>query len=137
MFFGLSKAKLLMGLWPKLTKWVWWLMWVPWPASFHVIRSLPIWNSILMPIRLAIRQRMKIWSFNKVVKTWTSVFWKWRFYGSLKYFQDDEIRLKIVGTRVDANEIFSIGSLMDDYLGLVNWFSCLSNCQLYCHKLSK
>ena len=35
---------------------------------------------------------------------------------------DDEIRLKIVGTRVDANEIFSIGSLMDDYLGLVgNW----------------
>lgn len=33
---------------------------------------------------------------------------------------DDEIRLKIVGTRVDANEIFSIGSLMDDYLGLVN-----------------
>jgi len=33
--------------------------------------------------------------------------------------QDDEIRLKIVGTRVDANEIFSIGSLMDDYLGLV------------------
>ena len=35
-------------------------------------------------------------------------------------YLDDEIRLKIVGTRVDANEIFSIGSLMDDYLGLVN-----------------
>jgi len=34
--------------------------------------------------------------------------------------QDDEIRLKIVGTRVDVNEIFSIGSLMDDYLGRVD-----------------
>ncbi|KAF7235180.1 DNA-directed RNA polymerase II subunit RPB7 [Varanus komodoensis] len=31
--------------------------------------------------------------------------------------QDDEIRLKIVGTRVDKNDIFAIGSLMDDYLG--------------------
>ncbi|MXQ90722.1 hypothetical protein E5288_WYG016086 [Bos mutus] len=30
--------------------------------------------------------------------------------------QDDEIRLKIVGTRVDKNDIFAIGSLMDDYL---------------------
>ena len=35
-------------------------------------------------------------------------------------FLDDEIRLKIVGTRVDVNEIFSIGSLMDDYLGRVD-----------------
>lgn len=35
--------------------------------------------------------------------------------------QDDEIRLKIVGTRVDKNDIFAIGSLMDDYLGLVSW----------------
>ncbi|GLH00708.1 uncharacterized protein GBIM_07000 [Gryllus bimaculatus] len=33
--------------------------------------------------------------------------------------QDDEIRLKIVGTRVDASGIFAIGTLMDDYLGLV------------------
>jgi len=33
---------------------------------------------------------------------------------------EDEIRLKIVGTRVDANDIFAIGSLMDDYLGLVS-----------------
>jgi len=33
---------------------------------------------------------------------------------------DDEIRLKIVGTRVDAKEIFAIGTLMDDYLGLVS-----------------
>uniref|UniRef100_A0A5F4VT49 DNA-directed RNA polymerase subunit n=2 Tax=Callithrix jacchus TaxID=9483 RepID=A0A5F4VT49_CALJA len=30
--------------------------------------------------------------------------------------QDDEIRLKTVGTRVDKNDIFAIGSLMDDYL---------------------
>ncbi|XP_017789513.1 PREDICTED: DNA-directed RNA polymerase II subunit RPB7 isoform X2 [Habropoda laboriosa] len=30
---------------------------------------------------------------------------------------DDEIRLKIVGTRVDATGIFAIGTLMDDYLG--------------------
>ncbi|XP_053133916.1 DNA-directed RNA polymerase II subunit RPB7 isoform X1 [Hemicordylus capensis] len=34
--------------------------------------------------------------------------------------QDDEIRLKIVGTRVDKSDIFAIGSLMDDYLGLVS-----------------
>ncbi|XP_019631079.1 PREDICTED: DNA-directed RNA polymerase II subunit RPB7-like [Branchiostoma belcheri] len=34
--------------------------------------------------------------------------------------QDDEIRIKIVGTRIDANDIFAIGSLMDDYLGLVS-----------------
>ncbi|KAI1290067.1 DNA-directed RNA polymerase II subunit RPB7 [Halotydeus destructor] len=32
--------------------------------------------------------------------------------------QDDEIRLKIVGTRVDATDIFAIGTLMDDFLGL-------------------
>lgn len=34
--------------------------------------------------------------------------------------QDDEIRLKIVGTRVDASDIFAIGTLMDDYLGLTS-----------------
>uniref|UniRef100_A0A8C5S7S0 DNA-directed RNA polymerase subunit n=1 Tax=Laticauda laticaudata TaxID=8630 RepID=A0A8C5S7S0_LATLA len=33
---------------------------------------------------------------------------------------EDNIRLKIVGTRVDKNDIFAIGSLMDDYLGLLN-----------------
>ncbi|XP_022659913.1 DNA-directed RNA polymerase II subunit RPB7-like isoform X1 [Varroa destructor] len=33
--------------------------------------------------------------------------------------QDDEIRLKIVGTRVDATDIFAIGTLMDDYLGAI------------------
>ncbi|RWS08245.1 DNA-directed RNA polymerase II subunit RPB7-like protein [Dinothrombium tinctorium] len=31
---------------------------------------------------------------------------------------DNEIRLKIVGLRVDATDIFAIGTLMDDYLGL-------------------
>lgn len=31
--------------------------------------------------------------------------------------QDQEIRLKIVGTRVEANDIFAIGTLHDDYLG--------------------
>ncbi|XP_059350891.1 DNA-directed RNA polymerase II subunit RPB7 isoform X2 [Daphnia carinata] len=34
--------------------------------------------------------------------------------------QDDEIRIKIVGLRVDATDIFAIGTLMDDYLGLVS-----------------
>lgn len=33
--------------------------------------------------------------------------------------EEDEIRVKIIGTRVDAADIFAIGSLMDDYLGLV------------------
>ncbi|VDK50361.1 unnamed protein product [Anisakis simplex] len=32
--------------------------------------------------------------------------------------QDDEIRVKLIGTRVDAADIFAIGTLMDDYLGL-------------------
>ncbi|KAE9416569.1 hypothetical protein Angca_007499, partial [Angiostrongylus cantonensis] len=32
--------------------------------------------------------------------------------------QDDEIRVKLIGTRVDANDIFAIGTLMDDFLGL-------------------
>ncbi|MCP9258016.1 DNA-directed RNA polymerase II subunit RPB7 [Dirofilaria immitis] len=31
--------------------------------------------------------------------------------------QDDEIRVKLIGTRVDASDIFAIGTLMDDYLG--------------------
>ena len=33
--------------------------------------------------------------------------------------EDDEIRLKIIGTRVDANDIVCIATLMDDFLGLV------------------
>ncbi|GMT00205.1 hypothetical protein PENTCL1PPCAC_22379, partial [Pristionchus entomophagus] len=32
--------------------------------------------------------------------------------------KDAEIRVKIVGTRVDSNDIFCIGSLMDDFLGV-------------------
>lgn len=36
------------------------------------------------------------------------------------YQEGSFIRLRIVGTRVDATEIFSIGSLMEDYLGLIN-----------------
>ena len=32
--------------------------------------------------------------------------------------QDDEIRVKIVGVRVDAKDLFAIGTLMDDFLGL-------------------
>lgn len=32
---------------------------------------------------------------------------------------DDEVRVKIIGVRVDANDIFAIGTLMDDYLGFV------------------
>lgn len=32
----------------------------------------------------------------------------------------DPIRLRVIGTRVDANDIFAVGSLMDDYLGLVS-----------------
>eukprot|EP00795_Rhopilema_esculentum_P003216 gene3216-1533_t len=34
--------------------------------------------------------------------------------------KDDEIRLRIIGTRVDAIDIFAIGTLMDDYLGLIS-----------------
>lgn len=34
--------------------------------------------------------------------------------------EDDEIRVKIIGTRVDATDIFAIGTLMDDFLGLVS-----------------
>ncbi|KAG7669962.1 putative DNA-directed RNA polymerase II subunit RPB7 [Nannochloris sp. 'desiccata'] len=30
-----------------------------------------------------------------------------------------EVRLKIVGTRVDANEIFAVASVKDDYLGVI------------------
>ncbi|VDP05962.1 unnamed protein product [Soboliphyme baturini] len=31
----------------------------------------------------------------------------------------DVVRVKVIGTRVDATDIFAIGTLMDDYLGLV------------------
>jgi len=39
---------------------------------------------------------------------------------SIKISKDDEVRLKIVGSRVDASEIFSIGSIKEDYLGKIN-----------------
>lgn len=40
--------------------------------------------------------------------------------GTVKIQADSEVRLKIVGTRVDATEIFCIGTIKDDYLGLVS-----------------
>jgi len=40
--------------------------------------------------------------------------------GSVKIEKDCEVRLKVVGTRVDANEIFSIGSIKEDFLGLTS-----------------
>lgn len=30
-----------------------------------------------------------------------------------------QLRVKLIGTRVDATEIFAIGSIKDDYLGLI------------------
>ena len=30
-----------------------------------------------------------------------------------------EVRLKLIGTRVDATEIFAIGSIKEDYLGVI------------------
>ncbi|KAK5966492.1 Signal peptidase complex catalytic subunit SEC11 [Trichostrongylus colubriformis] len=36
--------------------------------------------------------------------------------------QDDEIRVKLIGTRVDANDIFAIGTLMDDFLATMGLF---------------
>lgn len=34
--------------------------------------------------------------------------------------QDDHVRLKIVGTRQDQNNLFAIGSIKGDYLGLIH-----------------
>ncbi|OAF66519.1 RNA polymerase II subunit B7 [Intoshia linei] len=33
---------------------------------------------------------------------------------------DDIIRIMVVGTRVDSNDLFAIGTLLDDYLGLIS-----------------
>ena len=33
--------------------------------------------------------------------------------------KDSEVRLRIIATRVDAAEIFAIGTIKDEYLGLV------------------
>eukprot|EP00249_Psilotum_nudum_P010133 c22353_g1_i1 orf=169-702(+) len=38
--------------------------------------------------------------------------------GSVRIQKDSEVRLKIVGTRVDATEIFCIGTIKDDFLGV-------------------
>jgi DNA-directed RNA polymerase II subunit RPB7 len=31
-----------------------------------------------------------------------------------------EVRLRVVGTRMDANEVFCVASMKDDYLGVIN-----------------
>ncbi|CAN1167091.1 DNA-directed RNA polymerase II subunit RPB7, partial [Linum perenne] len=38
----------------------------------------------------------------------------------VKIQKDSEVRLKIIGTRVDATEIFCIGTIKDDFLGVIN-----------------
>ncbi|XP_021715417.1 DNA-directed RNA polymerase II subunit RPB7 [Chenopodium quinoa] len=40
--------------------------------------------------------------------------------GSVKIQKDTEVRLKIIGTRVDATEIFCIGTIKDDFLGVIS-----------------
>ncbi|CAA7392942.1 unnamed protein product [Spirodela intermedia] len=40
--------------------------------------------------------------------------------GSVKIQKDSEVRLKIIGVRVDAAEIFCIGTIKDDFLGVIN-----------------
>lgn len=39
--------------------------------------------------------------------------------GSVRIQKDSEVRLKIVGTRVDVTEFFCIGTIKDDFLGLI------------------
>ncbi|EYU34942.1 hypothetical protein MIMGU_mgv1a020255mg, partial [Erythranthe guttata] len=34
--------------------------------------------------------------------------------------KESEVRLKIIGTRVDATEIFCIGTIKDDFLGVIS-----------------
>jgi len=38
----------------------------------------------------------------------------------MRVTKDSEVRLRLIGTRIDANEIFAIGTIKDDYLGLLN-----------------
>ncbi|KAI3923624.1 hypothetical protein MKW98_011254 [Papaver atlanticum] len=40
--------------------------------------------------------------------------------GSVKIQKDSEVRLKIIGTRVDVTEIFCIDTMKDDFLGVTN-----------------
>jgi len=49
-----------------------------------------------------------------VIKQDDEVFWTFL----IKKILFLKIRLKIIGIRVDATDIFAIGTLMDDYLGL-------------------
>lgn len=39
--------------------------------------------------------------------------------GSLRIAKDSKVRLRIIGTRVDATEIFAIGTIKEDFLGLI------------------
>jgi DNA-directed RNA polymerase II subunit RPB7 len=39
--------------------------------------------------------------------------------GSVTIAKDDEVRIRIVGTRYDTNEIFTIGSMLGPFLGPV------------------
>ena len=34
--------------------------------------------------------------------------------------KDSEVRLRVIATRVDASEIFAIGTIKDEYLGLIS-----------------
>ena len=34
--------------------------------------------------------------------------------------KDSEVRLRVIATRVDAAEIFAIGTIKDEYLGLLD-----------------
>jgi len=40
--------------------------------------------------------------------------------GAIRLEKDTEVRLKVVGTRVDATEIFAIGSIREDFLGVIS-----------------
>lgn len=39
---------------------------------------------------------------------------------AVKIEKDTEVRLKIYGTRIDATEIVAIGSIKEDYLGVIS-----------------
>ncbi|XP_021844524.2 DNA-directed RNA polymerase II subunit RPB7 [Spinacia oleracea] len=39
--------------------------------------------------------------------------------GLVKIKKDTEVRLKIIGTRVDTKEIFCIGAMKEDYMGVI------------------
>jgi DNA-directed RNA polymerase II subunit RPB7 len=38
----------------------------------------------------------------------------------VKIQKECEVRLKIIGTRVDATAIFCVGTIKDDFLGVIN-----------------